>query len=90
MTADSWTAQKAAGKTSYLGATGSWMVVVLRKKRRPLWRVRSAIVGFRALEGEHSGHNLGRFLFALCMRAGIVDVDRKMSKVGYSELVCTY
>lgn len=89
MTGDTWSATKAAQKTSYLGATASWTAVVLRKKKRPVWSIKSAIIGFKALEGTHSGLNIGRFFFSLCIRGGIVDVDRKISKAS-SPVVCLY
>jgi hypothetical protein len=35
------------------------------------WRLRSEVVGFQAISGEHSGWNLGRYFVGLCDRVGI-------------------
>ena len=45
------------------------------------WKLRSEVVGFRSISGDHSGWNLGRYFVGLCDRVGICDKDR--SKVSH-------
>jgi hypothetical protein len=63
-TADCWTADNTKG--SYLGVTAHWIEVVGKK-----WELRTNVIGFRAISGEHSGWNLGRYLIGACDRVGI-------------------
>lgn len=35
------------------------------------WNLRSEVVGFQGVSGEHSGWNLGRYFVGLCDRVGI-------------------
>jgi hypothetical protein len=53
-------------KGSYLGVTAHWIEVVGKK-----WELRTNVIGFRAISGEHSGWNLGRYLIGACDRMGI-------------------
>ena len=43
------------------------------------WRMRSEVIGFKAISGAHTGENLGRYAVGLLDRAGIM--DEKRSKV---------
>lgn len=63
-TADGWTADNTKG--SFLGMTAHWIDVKDGK-----WTMRSEVVGFKGISGEHSGWNLGRYFVGLCDRVGI-------------------
>lgn len=76
--ADVWSSP--SNKMPYLGAMSAYILIVKRKNKRPLWVLKSTILGFRAIEGQHDGGNLGRYFFGLCRRAGIIDVEKKISK----------
>lgn len=39
------------------------------------WKLRSEVVGFQPVSGEHSGWNLGRYFVGLCDRVGIFNKD---------------
>ena len=45
------------------------------------WKLRSEVVGFKYVSGDHSGWNLGRYFVGLCDCVGICDKDR--SKVSH-------
>jgi hypothetical protein len=68
VTADGWTADNTRG--SFLGMTAHWIDVDSGK-----WRLRSEVVGFQGLSGNHSGSNLGRYFVGLCDRVGITSPD---------------
>ena len=40
------------------------------------WKMRAAVIGFKALSGGHSGENLGRYSVGLLDRIGIMDKNR--------------
>ena len=67
-TADGWTADTT--KASFLGMTAHWIEVKEGK-----WKLRSEVVGFKSILGDHSGWNLGRYFMGLCDRVGICDKD---------------
>jgi hypothetical protein len=46
--------------------TASWIEVKSRS-----WKLRSEVVGFQPVSGDHSGWNLGRYMVGLCDRVGI-------------------
>ena len=46
--------------------TASWIEVKGGK-----WKLRSEVVGFQPVSGDHSGWNLGRYIVGLCDRVGI-------------------
>ena len=52
----------------------SWIEVKENK-----WKLRSKVVGFQPVSGEHSGWNLGQYVVGLCDRVGIF--NKKGSKV---------
>jgi hypothetical protein len=56
--------------------TASWIEVKDNK-----WKLRSEVVGFQPVSGDHSGWNLRRYLVGLCDRVGIFNKDG--SKVRY-------
>ncbi|KAI0269521.1 hypothetical protein BGY98DRAFT_937844 [Russula aff. rugulosa BPL654] len=58
-TADGWTADNT--KVLFLGMTVSWIEVKGGK-----WKLRSEVVGFQPVSGDHSGWNLGQYLVGLC------------------------
>lgn len=37
------------------------------------WKMRAAVIGFKALSGTHDGDNLGRYVVGLLDRVGIMD-----------------
>jgi len=45
------------------------------------WKMRAAVIGFKALSGDHGGENLGRYSVGLLDRVGIV--DKKGTKVTF-------
>lgn len=51
--------------------TAHWVEVKENK-----WKMRSAVIGFKALSGAHSGENLGRYAVGLLDRVGIMDKKR--------------
>lgn len=76
---DLWSADN--NKVPYFGTTAAFILLVKRKDKRPRWVLKNTILGFRAVEGAHDGDNLGRYFFGLCRRAGIINVEKKISKV---------
>jgi len=72
MTADGWTANNT--KASFLRMTAHWIDVKDGK-----WTMRSEVIGFQAISGEHSGWNLGCYFIGLCDHVGIC--NNKESKV---------
>jgi hypothetical protein len=67
-TADSWSV--GTTKAAFLGITGHWIDVKAGK-----WELRSEVIGFRGISGDHSGANLGRYFLGMCERVGIVDAQ---------------
>jgi hypothetical protein len=63
-TADGWTADNTKG--SFLGMTAHWIDV-----KEDKWKLRSEVIGFQGISGDHSGLNLGRYFIGLCDRVGI-------------------
>jgi hypothetical protein len=56
--------------------TAHWIEVIDGK-----WKMRSEVIGFKALSGAHSGENLGRYAVGLLDRVGIMSA--KASKVAW-------
>ena len=56
--------------------TAHWMEVKDEK-----WRLRSEVIAFQPISGEHSGDNLGRYIVGLCERVGIM--SKTESKVRF-------
>ncbi len=73
-TADGWTADNTKG--SFLGMTASWIEVKGGK-----WKLRSKVVEFQLVSGDHSGWNLGQYIVGLCDRVGIF--NKNGAKVCY-------
>ena len=59
----------------FQGMTAHWMQVKEGK-----WKMRAAVIGFKALSGDHSGENLGRYAVGLLDRVGIM--NKTGSKAG--------
>jgi hypothetical protein len=57
----------------FLGMTAHWIEVKGKE-----WKMRSEVIGFKALSGAHTGENLGRYAVGLLDRVGIM--DEKSSK----------
>jgi len=66
---------------AFLGMTAHWIEVKENK-----WKMRSEVIGFKALSGAHSGDNLGRYAVGLLERVGIM--DKKSSKAGHVLTSC--
>jgi hypothetical protein len=49
------------------------------------WKLRSEVVGFKGLSGNHSGDNLGRYLIGLYERVGII--TESSSKVSFCSFI---
>ena len=76
--ADMWTADTT--KAGFLGVTAHWIGVKMEPKET--WELRSEVIGFRSVSGDHSGENLGRYFVGVCDRIGIMSAER--SKVRQS------
>jgi hypothetical protein len=64
MTIDGWSVDTM--KASFLGITGHWIDV-----QGSDWTLRSAVLAFHAISGQHTGDNLGRYFYSFCERVGI-------------------
>ena len=78
ITADAWSADTT--KMSFLGMTAHWI-----KVKGTEWKLRSEVIGFKAISGAHTRENLGRYAVRLLDRVGIMDENR--SKVRYLRYV---
>ena len=47
--------------------TGHWIEVTDGK-----WELRSSVIGFRVISGDHSGNNLGHYFVSTCQCVGII------------------
>jgi hypothetical protein len=65
----------------FLGMTAHWIEV-----KGNVWKLRSEVIGFKALSGAHTGENLGRYAVGLLDRVGIM--DEKRSKVRHVLTSC--
>ena len=74
--ADGWSADTT--KMGFLGMTAHWIQVSAEGK----WKLKAAVIGFKALSGAHSGENLGRYTVGLLDRVGIM--DKTGSKASHS------
>lgn len=48
------------------------------------WKLRSEVVGFQPISGEHSGNNLGRYFVGLCDRVGIMSKNESKVRSGHA------
>jgi hypothetical protein len=86
-TADMWSADTT--KAAFLGVTGHWIQV-----EKEVWEMRSEVIGFRSVPGDHGGENLGRYYVGVCDRTGItskvsiffLSCIRKFGKVRFSNM----
>jgi hypothetical protein len=67
----------------FLGMTAHWIEVKGKE-----WKMRSEVIGFKALSGAHTGENLGRYAVGLMDRVGIL--DETGSKVRHILTLCHY
>jgi hypothetical protein len=70
--ADMWTVDTT--KAAFLGVTAHWIEV--KKEGDETWEMRSEVIGFRSVSGDHSGKNLGRYFVGVCDRIGIMNTER--------------
>jgi hypothetical protein len=76
-TADMWSADTT--KAAFLGVTGHW-IEVKKETRKETWEMRSEVIGFRTVSGDHGGKNLGRYFVGVSDRIGITStVNSKVS-----------
>ena len=75
-TADMWTADTT--KAAFLGITAHWIEV--KKETGGRWEMRSEVIGFRSVSGDHSGENLGRYFVGVCDRIGIMNAPKVRSQ----------
>jgi hypothetical protein len=61
-------------KAAFLGVTAHWIEV--KMKPQETWKMRSEVIGFRSVSGDHSGNNLGRYFVGVCDRIGITNAER--------------
>ena len=72
---DVWTADMT--RASYMGMTGHWIEVNNGK-----WKLRSSVIGFRMISGDHSGNNLGHYFISICKHMGsITDKGTKVHQI---------
>jgi hypothetical protein len=79
VTLDGWSADTT--KMGFLGMTAHWIEVKGNE-----WKMRSEVIGFKALSGAHTGENLGRYAVGLLDRVGIM--DEKSSKARHVLTSC--
>ena len=79
LTADGWSADTT--KALFLGMMAHWIDV-----KEGTWKLRSEVVGFKPVSGDHSGWNLGRYIVGLCERVEICtqDLSRVITAVSIS------
>jgi len=46
------------------------------------WKLRSEVIAFQPVSGEHSGDNLGRYVVGLCERVGIMTKNESKVRFG--------
>jgi len=80
MTIDGWSVDMT--KASFLGVTGHWIDV-----QGSTWKLRSAVLAFHCLSGQHSGANIARTFYSLCQRIGVF--TRKDHKVSVHMALAT-
>ena len=54
--ADMWSADTT--KAAFLGVTGHW-IEVKKETRKETWEMRSEVIGFQTVSGDHGDKNLG-------------------------------
>ena len=74
ITEDGWLADTT--RMGFERMTAHWIEVKEEK-----WKMKAAVIGFRALSGAHSGENLRRYAVGLLDRVGIM--DKKGSKASH-------
>jgi hypothetical protein len=62
--------------------TAHWIEVIDEK-----WKLRSEVIGFQPISGEHSGENLGRYFVGLCDRVGIMSKNESKVRFGHPDKI---
>jgi hypothetical protein len=62
--------------------TAHWIEV-----KDEIWKLRSEVVGFQPISGEHSGENLGRYFVGLCDRVGIMSKNESKVRSGLVSMI---
>ena len=60
--ANMWTVDTT--KAAFLGVTAHWIEV--KKEPEEIWTLRSEVIGFRSVSGDHGGENLGKYFMGVC------------------------
>lgn len=71
---DLWTATHT--KTHYIGLVGQWISILSGD-----WKLRTEVLAFHKVVGDHSGRNLGRLVIKLLDRAGVTSKTPEKNKV---------
>ena len=85
-TANMWTVDTT--KAAFLGVTAHWIEV--KKEPEEMWVMRSEVIGFRTVSGDHSGKNLGRYFVGVCDRIGITDTVQSKVSTPHAQLHYNY
>jgi len=81
ITFDGWSADTT--KMGFQGMTAHWIDV-----KDEMWKMRAAIIGLKAVSGNHSGENLGRHVVSLLDRVDIMDKNgSKVSSLIFPDLI---
>jgi hypothetical protein len=75
-TADMWTVDTT--KAAFLGVTAHWIEVKMEPQET--WAMRSEVIGFRPVSGDHSGENIARYFVGVCDRIGIMNGEKSKVK----------
>ena len=65
-------------KAAFLGVTAHWIEVKIEPKE--IWTLRSEVIGFRPVSGDHSGENIARYFVGVCDRIGIMNGEKSKVK----------
>ena len=79
-TSDGWTADNTKG--SFLGLKAHWIEV-----KDETWKLRSEVVGFQPISGEHSGDNLGCYFVGLCDCMRIMSENESRVRIGLAAVI---
>ena len=80
-TADMWSADTM--KAAFLGVTVHWIDMKGREGGET-WEMRSEVISFWSVSGDHSGKNLGQYFIGVCDQIGIMSTKRSKVQSGLS------
>ncbi|KAG6904718.1 hypothetical protein DXG01_007641 [Tephrocybe rancida] len=79
VTSDGWSEDKT--RAVYLGTTATWIQVKEGK-----WRLRSEVIGFQGVSGNHTGENLGQYLVGCLDHVGIMGPDHTKTQASGQQI----